>query len=77
MYVRRFTEILRNGAGFISADRTSGLRVAPMRQVLPGLSGCALGPVHLAIAVAQEEYDILRDPLYNAQVRNDIIWEGG
>ena len=53
MYAKRFTEQQRISVRFISADKTSGLLVATMRQVFPGLIGCALDPVHLAMAVEQ------------------------
>ena len=38
-------------------DKTSGLLVATMRQVFPGLRGCALDPVHLAMAVEQPTWE--------------------
>ena len=57
MYVKRFTEKQRNGVKFISTDKKSGLLVATMRQVLPGLIGRALDPVHLSMAVEQPTWE--------------------
>ena len=57
MYAKRFTEQQRSSVKFIPADKTSGLLVATMRQVFPELIGCALDPVHLAMAVEQPTWE--------------------
>ena len=57
VYLKKFTEGQRGSVKFMSTDKTSGLLVATMRQVFPGLIGCALDPVHLAMAVEQPTWE--------------------
>ena len=57
VYVNKFTVEQRNSVLFMSTDKTSGLLVATMRQVFPRLRGCALDPVHLAMAVEQPTWE--------------------
>ena len=57
VYAKNFTEEQRKSVAFMSTDKTNGLLVATMRQVFPNLRGCALDPVHLAMAVEQPTWE--------------------
>ena len=57
LYNQRFTKKQRDSVKYIAADKTSGLLVATMRMIFPSLVGCALDPVHLAMATEKATWE--------------------
>ena len=57
LYNQRFTKVQRESVKFMASDKTSGLLVSTMRMVFPSLVGCALDPVHLAMATEKATWE--------------------
>ena len=51
LYADKFTLNQREAVKYMALDRTNALVVSTMRKVFPSLKGCALGPMHIAMAV--------------------------